>query len=83
METIEAFLTLARLGIGHKGCSLSGKIDWTAIRAHAEKQGLYALFLDGIEQLPENQRPPQEVLLEWIGEVLQSHDYCKMLPFQR
>lgn len=76
METIEAFLTLVRLGIGHKGGNLSGKVDWMAIRAHAEKQGLYALVLDGIEQLPENQRPPQEVLLEWIGEVLQSYEYC-------
>lgn len=76
METIEAFLTLVRLGIGHKGCSLSGKVDWTAIRAHAEKQGLYAVVLDGIEQLPESQRPTQEVLLEWIGEVLQSYEYC-------
>ena len=76
METVEAFLTLVRLGIGHKGSKLPGKVDWTAIRAHAEKQGLYAVALDGIEQLLENQRPPQEVLLEWIGEVLQSYEYC-------
>ena len=75
METVEAFLTLVRLGVGHKGGKLSGKVDWTAIRTHAERQGLYAVVLDGIEQLPESQRPPQEVLLEWIGEVLQSYEY--------
>ena len=76
METREAFLTLVRLGIGHKGGRLSGKVDWNAIRTHAEQQGLYAVVLDGIERLPENRRPPQEVLLEWIGEVLQNYEYC-------
>lgn len=36
METKEVFLTLVRLGIGHKGGKLSGKVDWMAIQAHAE-----------------------------------------------
>lgn len=52
-----------------------GPIDWSAIRTLAEQQGLYAIVLDGIEKLPASVRPPQEMLLEWIGEVLQGYEY--------
>lgn len=75
METKEAFLTLVRLGIGNPASKLPQKVDWSAIRAIAEKQGLYAMVLDGIEKLPVASRPPQEFLLEWIGEVLQAYEY--------
>lgn len=34
-----------------------------------------AIVLDGIQQLPKAKRPPQELLLEWIGEVLHSYEY--------
>lgn len=76
MESVETFLTLVRLGIGNYASKLPEKVDWPKVREFAEKQGLYAVVLDGIEQLPENQRPSQEVLLEWIGEVLQNYEYC-------
>lgn len=39
------------------------------------EQWLYAIVLDGIEVLPATVRPPQDFLLEWIGEVLQSYEY--------
>lgn len=52
-----------------------GSIDWSAIRTLVEQQGLYAIVLDGIEKLPAYVRPPQEMLLEWIGEVLQGYEY--------
>jgi hypothetical protein len=42
------------------------------MKALAEEQGLSAVVLDGIECLPATQRPLQELLLEWIGETLQS-----------
>jgi len=43
--------------------------------ALAERQGLSAVILDGIERLPDTQRPPKELLLQWIGETLQSYEY--------
>lgn len=78
------FLSLVRLGIGHKTGSLSKIVDWPGIQALAERQGLYAIVLDGIENLPESSRPPQDTLLEWIGEVLQGNEYqyeqyCKVI----
>ena len=50
-------------------------IDWDAIESLAAQHGLSAVVVDGIERLPEEQRPPKEVLLQWIGETLQSFEY--------
>lgn len=75
MESTVAFLTLVRLGIGNKVSELPQKVDWAKVCEFAEQQGLYAVVLDGIEKLPAGQRPPQELLLEWIGEILQGYEY--------
>lgn len=71
----ESFLSLVRLGIGHHNDGIPKELDWRFIQTLAERQGLYAVVLDGIERLPSEKRPPQELLLEWIGEVLQSFEY--------
>ena len=72
------FLALVRLGIGNEIVSnyeLQAPIDWQGVKDLAEKQGLGAVVLDGIEKLPEGQRPPKVFLLEWIGETLQGYEY--------
>lgn len=74
-EVYTDFLSLVRAGVGHALIFSPSGIDWVAVRTLAEQQGLYAVVLDGIERLPEKQRPPQEFLLEWIGEVLQNYEY--------
>lgn len=73
----ETFIKLVRLGIGHTDSSMDSgfitdDVDWEGVKALAEMQGLSGVVLDGIEQLTGSQRPPQEFLLEWIGETLQS-----------
>lgn len=74
MNNKEPFLQIVRLGIGHFAECISKEIDWDHIQAFAEQQGLYAVVLDGLEKLSVNQRPPQTMLLEWIGEVLQNYE---------
>lgn len=77
-ETIEeAFLSLVKLGVGHSAgmASIPHDIDWNILEGLAAKQGLSAILVDGVERLPENQRPPQLVLLQWIGETLQGYEY--------
>ena len=74
-ESRQTFLSLVRLGIGNS-CDFSGAVDWQAIHALADKQGLMAVIVDGIEQLPEKKRPPKVLLLQWIGEVLQGYEKC-------
>lgn len=70
----QAFLSLVRLGINHQANPV--KIyDWACIKALADEQGLSAIIIDGIEKLPESQRPPKELTLQWIGEVMQNYEY--------
>ena len=69
------FLSLVRAGIVHEVGYRPDDVDWKVIEALAERQGLLAVVLDGIEKLSECKRPPQIILLEWIGEVLQAYDY--------
>lgn len=53
-------IKLIRLGIGHKDVSnYTDSVDWQAIKALADKQGLTAVVVDGIEQLPDTKRPPK------------------------
>lgn len=74
-EAINAFVSLVRLGIGQALLNLPQKLEWNSIQEIASEHGLTAIVLDGIQQMPETKRPPQELLLEWIGEVLQSYEY--------
>lgn len=74
MDTQQLFLQLIRAGIGQREPNLDGlaqPIDWLALQALAEKQGLSAIVLDGVEKLPLEKRPQKKDLLQWIGEVLQ------------
>lgn len=75
-ETEKNFLSLVRLGIGKEATTTSSFDcpDWIAIEALAEKQGLSAIVIDGLENAPEGIRPPKEVLLQWIGTVMQAYE---------
>lgn len=69
----DSFLSLVCMGIGHS-CALPDFVDWQAIKALADKQGLTAIVVDGIEKLSDTKRPPKELLLQWIGDVFQSYE---------
>ena len=63
-EFEQTFLSLVKQGVGHRSALLDVD-DWQAIKALADKQGLTAVIVDGIEQLPDAKRPPKELLLQW------------------
>ena len=68
----ESFLQLVRLGVGvSKEVTIPKDIEWDKLKVLADEHGLSEIILDGIEHLPDGQRPPQILLLEWIGETLQ------------
>lgn len=73
-ELYSNFLNLVRLGINYNADALIQPIGWIETQNLAEKQGLNAVVLDGIEKLSLSSRPPQELLLEWIGGVLQDEN---------
>lgn len=71
----EIFLKLVRLGIGQiENTDITEISDWMALKALAEKQGLSAVVVDGIEKLPKELRPPKLMLVQWIGEVSQFYE---------
>ena len=75
MNNNELFIKLVRLGIGHYVGGIAGKINWNEIEALAERQGLSAVVLDGLNSLPITAYSlPLEMKLEWIGEVLQEYE---------
>lgn len=80
-----SFFALVRLGTQDASISFFYNIlDWDDIIILASQQGLSAVVLDGIERISKEQQPPQQQLLKWIGEVLQSYEsrfnyYCRVL----
>lgn len=71
----ELFLQLIRLGIGNSfEVRMSDNVNWLEMEALAFQQGLSAILVDGIERLPNNLRPPKELLLQFIGTVLQEYE---------
>lgn len=72
-ELKQTFLSLVRQGIGN-GSAFPEVVDWQAVKALADKQGLAAIIVDGIEKLSDTKRPPKELLLQWIGEVMQNYE---------
>ncbi len=73
-QVYDDFINIVSLGIGQKAKILVKNVDWVAIEVLASKHGLLAVVLDGIEKLPASVRPPQEILLQWIGDVLQNYE---------
>ncbi len=70
--SVSTFLSLVRAGLWEQSGayfdhSLNDKIDWEEVYQLAEEQSVIGLVLAGIET--SNVRPPQELLLQWIGEV--------------
>lgn len=46
-------------------------VDWTAVYRLAEEQSVAGLVAAGIDNLPSSERPPQSVVLQFVGTTLQ------------
>lgn len=78
---MRCFFELLKISLGNE-TTLSHNLtddEWQEVYLMADKQTVVGLLLSGIERLPEEQRPPQEFLLQWIGEVLQIEDQNKII----
>lgn len=73
--TQEQFLELVRAGLfpGKEAKILAhgAAVGWNEIFRFAEEQSVMGLVAAGLEMLPSAERPPQEVLLQFIGSALQ------------
>lgn len=62
------------MGIGHSVKFQPKPINWLEIKELAERQGLSAVVLDGLENALQNYPIPLDLKLQWIGEVLQDYE---------
>jgi hypothetical protein len=66
---------LVRLGIGNASMfSFPKDIDWNSIETIAKQQEFLGVLVDGVQKLPQSNRPPQIIWLRWIGEVMQGYE---------
>ena len=74
-NTSEQFFELVRAGLfpGNAARVLvhGATVDWHAIYALAEEQSVAGLVAAGIDSLPSSERPPQSVVLQFVGTTLQ------------
>ena len=77
----DTLLQLIRLGIGKETVSsfrfqVPNTIDWERLKGLADRQGLSAVVLDGIERLNTNESSSLLIAMKmmWIGEVLQNYE---------
>lgn len=68
---VQLFFELLRISLGASeflGCTPSQE-EWAEIIAISRKQAVDGVLLVGVNRLPANQKPPQILLLQWIGVV--------------
>lgn len=76
---MQLFLELLRASLETAEASLSrvpSDKEWNSIFTVAKKQAVEGVMLSGVERLPLDQKPPQTLLLEWIGtvEIMKQHN---------
>lgn len=77
MPLSNTLLELIQVALKHRKqliCNLTNA-DWCDLYEFATKQSVMGIVIEGIEQLPDDHRPPKELLLQWIGNVLQGYEY--------
>lgn len=77
MESLESkeFFELVRAGLfpGNDARILAHgvPVDWNAVYRLADEQSIVGLVATGIDSLPPSERPPQQVVLQFVGQTLQ------------
>lgn len=63
------FFELLRVALGNQDrlSSTPSAEDWLKMYDEAERQAVAGLLLRGIDRLPTEQRPSQDLLFQWIG----------------
>jgi hypothetical protein len=79
----EQFLELVRAGLflGNEARIMAHgtPVDWGAVYRLAEEQSVLGLVAAGIETSPPSERPPQEVILQFVGQTLQQEQRNKAM----
>lgn len=81
MNVEEAFFKLIKLGIGATQDTdvLLDADEWKQVYELSQKQALTGIVIDGVAELPMEQKPPMDVLMPWIGVVTQIEERNKRM----
>ena len=65
----DLFIELLQVTVGTRDALLRvpSEAEWQTLYEEGLRQAVDSILLEGIERLPGNQRPPQLILLQWIG----------------
>ena len=67
MHSLFIELLQVSLGTRDKLSWVPSIAEWATAYNEAERQAVEGIMLAGLEHLPKNQRPQQDILLQWIG----------------
>lgn len=76
----DLFIELLQVTLGARD-SLSrvpSALEWEGLYKEAEKQALVGVLTVGLNRLPDAQKPPKLLLLNWIGQTLQIEQQNKL-----
>lgn len=61
------FFELLQIAIGNRSCFSQAPTteEWGRLYALAQKQAMVGIAFRGVEQLPQEQRPPKQLLMQW------------------
>ena len=79
LEIFDSFFALIKAGLWEKEprLSLYDNINWQVVYQLAQEQSVLGLVLAGVEN--SNVKPPQNLLLQWIGEVQMTEQQNKAM----
>lgn len=65
----DLFIELLQVTLGTRGnlSRVPSASEWQFLLDEAQRQAVDGIMVAGLERLPDNQRPPQMILLQWIG----------------
>ena len=63
------FYELIQVSLGTKNqlSTTPSKHEWAVLFKESERQAIIGVILFGVDKLPDSQRPPKELLFQWIG----------------
>ena len=63
------FFELLQVAVGNRErvSRVPTAVEWSDLYEESERQAVTGILLHGIDRLPVEQRPPQDILLQWIG----------------
>ena len=67
---MQLFWELLQVAMGTRNCltRVPTRVEWLETYKIASKQAVIGVLISGIEKLPSEQKPCQELLLQWIGD---------------